>query len=147
MSLVDKIRKDMFSFAKNGDSVSSQILKMVLASVKNEEIKKGGVLEDIEIEKVLRMEIKKIKDAIEQYEKMGREDLKAEEERQLDVLKKYLPELISEEEIRKVVEAKASEMGITSMSDMGRLMGAVMKDLNGRADGALVRQIVQEVLS
>lgn len=147
MSLTDQIRKDMFSSSKEGEVSASQILKMALASIKNEEIKKGEPLEDAEVEKILRTEVKKIKDSIEQYEKMGREDLKEEEEKQLEVLEKYLPKLMSEDEVRKVVEAKASELGITSVSDMGRLMGAVMKDLNGKADGAVVRQIVQEILS
>lgn len=147
MSLIEQIRRDMFNSSKEGNVSASQILKMALASIKNEEIRKGETLEDAEVEKILRTEVKKIKDSIEQYEKMGREDLKEEEEKQLEVLEKYLPKLMSEDEVRRVVEAKASELGITSVSDMGRLMGAVMKDLNGKADGAIVRQIVQEILS
>lgn len=147
MSLIDQIRKDMFQASKDGRSSESNILKMAIASVKNEEVKKGENLEDTEIEKILRTEVKKIKDSIEQYESMGRNDLAEEEKKQLEVLEKYLPELMPEGEIKKIVEAKASEIGITSMSDMGKLMGVVMKDLNGKADGAVVRQIVQEVLS
>lgn len=147
MSLIDQIREDMFEASKNGDSLRSDILKIAMASVKNEEVKKGEALEDAEVEKILRTEVKKIKDSIEQYEGMGRNDLAEEEKKQLEVLGKYLPELMPEDEIKKIVEAKASEMSITSMSDMGKLMGIVMKDLNGKADGAVVRQIVQEVLS
>lgn len=144
---MDQIRGDMFEASKEGDSLRSDILKIAMASVKNEEVKKRETLEDSEVEKILRTEVKKIKDSISQYENMGRNDLADEEKKQLEVLEKYLPELMSEEDIRKIVEAKASETGITSISDMGRLMGSVMKDLNGKADGAVVRQIVQKVLS
>ena len=147
MSLEDQIRKDMFKASKEGLSFDIQILKIALASIKNEEIKKGEKLEDTEVEKILRAEVKKIKDSIAQYEQMGRNDLVEEEKKQLTVLEKYLPELMSEEDVRKVIEAKVSELGISSANDMGKLMGIVMKELNGKADGAVVRQIVQEILS
>lgn len=147
MSLIDQIRKDMFEASKKGRSFESDILKMAIASVKNEEVKKSESLENAEVERILRTEVKKIKDSISQYEDMGRNDLAEEEKKQLAVLEKYLPELMSEEEVKKVVEAKAFEMGISSVSDTGKLMGIVMKDLSGKADGAIVRQIVQEILS
>lgn len=147
MSLEDQIRKDMFEASKEGLSFDVQILKIALASIKNEEIKKGEKLEDAEVEKILRAEVKKIKDSIAQYEQMGRNDLVDEEKKQLSVLEKYLPQLMSEEDVRKVIEAKASELGISSVNEMGKLMGIVMKELNGKADGAVVRQIVQEILS
>ena len=147
MSLVDQIRKDMFDASKKRASFDVQILKIALASIKNEEIKRGEELSDSEIEKVLRTEVKKIEDSIVQYEQMGRKDLVEEEEKQLSVLEKYLPTLMSEDEVRKIVEVKALELGISSADDTGRLMGMVMKELNGKADGAVVRQIVQEILS
>lgn len=146
MSLVDQIRKDMFDASKKGASFDVQILKIALASIKNEEIKRGKGLSDSEIEKVLRTEVKKIKDSIVQYEQMGRKDLVEEEGKQLSVLEKYLPTLMSEDEVRKIVEARALELGISSADDTGRLMGMVMKELNGKADGAVVRQIVQGIL-
>ena len=147
MSLIDQVRKDMFKASKDGRSFESDILKMVIASVKNEEMKKGKELKDVDIEKVLRKETKKIKDSISQYEKMERKDLVEEEQKQLDILEKYLPELMSEEDIKKVVEAKASELEISSIKEMGKLMGIVMKELNGKADGGVVRQVVQDTLS
>lgn len=147
MSLIDQIRKDMFKASKEGRSFEADILKIAMASVKNEEVKKGESLKDSDVEKILRTEAKKIKDAISQYEEMGRKDLAEEEKKQLEVIEKYLPELMSEEDIKKIVEAKASELEVSSMRDMGKLMGVVMKELNGKADGAVVRQIVQNTLS
>ncbi len=76
-----------------------------------------------------------------------RKDLVEEEQKQLDILEKYLPELMAEEDIKKVVEAKASELEISSIKEMGKLMGIVMKELNGKADGGVVRQVVQDTLS
>ena len=147
MSLIDQVRSDMFKASKDGRSFESEILKIAIASVKNEEMKKGKELKDVGVEKVLRTETKKIKDSISQYEKMQRKDLVEEEKKQLDVLEKYLPELMSEEDIKKIVEVKASELGISSIKEMGKLMGIVMKELNGKADGGVVRQIVQDTLS
>ena len=147
MSLIDQVRNDMFKASKDGRSFESDILKMVIASVKNEEKKQGKELKATGVEKILRTETKKIKDSISQYEKMRRKDLVEEEKKQLDILEKYLPELMSKEDIKKVVEAKASELEISSIKEMGKLMGIVMKELNGRADGGVVRQIVQDTLS
>jgi uncharacterized protein YqeY len=147
MSLVDTIRKDMFLASKEGDSNRSDILKMVLSSVKNVEITKGEALEDSDVEKILRKETKKIQDSISQYSEMGRKDLVDTEKSQLDVLNKYLPDLMSDEEVEKVVKAKIEELGATSKRDMGRVMGIVMKELDGKADGGIVKRYVDQLLS
>ena len=147
MSLVDTIRKDMFQASKECDSLRSDILKMALAEIKNEQIASQKELEEKDIEKILRKEVKKIQDSIEQYEKMQRKDLVEKERIQLGVLNEYLPELLGEEELTKIVKEKVNEIGAESMQDMGRVMGAVMKELEGKADGNTVRTIVQELLS
>jgi len=147
MSLVDTIRKDMFQASKDGDKDRENILKMAIASVKNAEIEKGEELKKEEIQKILRKEVKKIKDSIEQFKEMGRDDLVAKEVVQLEVLQEYLPQPLSEKEVREVVEAKIEELGAEDMRDMGKVMGAAMKELEGKADGNTVKDIVQEILS
>jgi len=147
MSLVDTIRKDMFQASKDGDKDRENILKMAIASVKNAEIEKGEELKKEEIQKILRKEVKKIKDSIEQFKEMGRDDLVAKEVVQLEVLQEYLPQPLSEKEVREVVEAKIKELGAEDMGDMGKVMGAAMKELEGKADGNTVKDIVQEILS
>jgi len=147
MSLVDTIRKDMFQASKDGDKDRENILKMAIASVKNAEIEKGEELKKEEIQKILRKEVKKIKDSIEQFKEMGRDDLVAKEVVQLEVLQEYLPQPLSEKEVREVVEAKIEELGAESMRDMGKVMGVVMKELEGKTDGNTVKDIVQEILS
>lgn len=148
MSLVDTIRKDMFQASKEGNSTKSDILKLALAEIKNEQIALGKEeLEGNEVEKILRREVKKIVDSIEQFEKMQREDLVQREKAQLEVINGYLPELLSEDEVRKIVEQKVKEIGAVSVKDMGKIMGVVMKELDGKADGNTVKAIVLELLS
>lgn len=148
MSLVDTIRKDMFQASKEGNSTKADILKLALAEIKNEQIALGKEeLEENEVEKILRREVKKIVDSIEQFEKMQREDLVQREKAQLEVINGYLPELLSEDEVRKIVEQKVKEIGAVSVKDMGKIMGVVMKELDGKADGNTVKAIVLELLS
>jgi uncharacterized protein len=147
MSLVDTIRKDMFQASKEGKTLKSDILKMALAEIKNAQKASEKELEESDIEKILRREVKKIKDSIEQFEKMQRDDLVKKEKEQLEVLNEYLPELLGEDEVRKVVEEKIKQTGAESMRDMGKVMGVVMKELDGKADGNTVKTIVQELLS
>lgn len=148
MSLVDTIRKDMFQASKEGNSTKSDILKLALAEIKNEQIALGKEeLEENEVEKILRREVKKIVDSIEQFEKMQREDLVQREKAQLEAINEYLPELLGEDEVRKIVEQKVKEIGAVSVKDMGKIMGVVMKELDGKADGNTVKAIVLELLS
>jgi uncharacterized protein YqeY len=147
MSLVDTLRKDMFQASRDAQIEKSDILKMALASVKNAQLEVEEELKDTEVEKILRKEVKKIKDSIEQFKKMGREDLLKKEELQLEVLESYLPKLMNEEDVRKVVEEKITQVGAKDMKDMGKVMGTVMKELEGKTDGNTVKSIVQELLS
>jgi len=147
MSLTDTLRKDMFKAIKDGQKDQSEILKMALASIKNVQIESEKELTDKDIQKILRGEVKKIKDSIEQFNKMQRDDLVARETIQLEVLQSYLPQPMSEDEVRKVVQAKVKELNAESMRDMGKVMGVVMKELEGKADGNTVKGIVQDILS
>jgi hypothetical protein len=119
---------------------------MLIASIKNAQKASEKELTDKEIEQILRKEAKKIKDSIEQYKKMNREELVEKEQRDLKIIQRYLPELMSEEEIKQAVEQKIKELGATNIQDMGRVMGAVMKELEGKADGNTVKDIVQSKL-
>ncbi len=146
MSISENIRKDMFIASKEGRVDESNILKMAIAAVKNAEIEAGKELDDSEVEKILRKEYKKITDAIEQYEKMGREDLLSTEKAQLEVLNRYLPQLLSVEEVTEVVKKKIAELGVSEMRDMGRVMGAVMAEVGSRTDGNTVKNLVSGLL-
>lgn len=146
MSLYETIRKDMLKAIKSGEKEKSQTLKMAISSIKNAQIESEEELKDSDIEKILRKETKKIEDSIEQYSKMGRKDLLEKEQNDLELLKQYLPELMSEEDITKVVEEKIKQLEATNMGAMGKVMGVVMKELDGKADGNTVKNIVQSKL-
>jgi uncharacterized protein YqeY len=136
----------MLDAIKSGQKETSQTLKMAISSIKNAQIETKEELKDSDVVKILRKEAKKIEDSIEQYKEMGREDLLEKEQRDLSIIKKYLPELMSEKDITKVVEEKIEQLKATDMRDMGKVMGSVMKELEGKADGNSVKNIVQSKL-
>jgi uncharacterized protein len=147
MTLLEKIRKDVLEAVKEGEDDRVDILKIAIASLKNAEIEKGEELDDNEQEQILRKEVKKLKDAYEQYVDCDRQDLAEREKRQMNILESYLPKFMEEEEVREIVQKKIEELGADSSKDMGRVMGAVMKELSGKADGGTVNKIVKEVLN
>ena len=136
----------MFSASKEGNTEKADILKMAMASIKNAQIASEEELSDADMEKILRKEVKKVQDSIAQFTQMGRNDLAEREKHQLEVLEQYLPKQMSEEEIEKVVKGKIEELKPEGMRDMGKVMGAVMKEIGGNADGNVVREMVQKYL-
>lgn len=146
MSLLENIRKDMLDASKQGDDITVDILKLVIADIRNEQIALDKELTDEDVLKVLRKQERKIKDSIEQYSKMGRDDLVERESSQLKVIEKYLPSLMNEEEITKVVSKVIADTNSNGMHSMGLVMGSVMKELNGKADGNLVKDVVGKLL-
>lgn len=147
MSLLENIHEDMIDATRKGDTERSEILKMMFASVKNEEIDAGKTLSDDEVIKILRKESKKIQDSIDQFNKMNRLDLVHKEELQLNVIKEYLPELMEESQIKEIAMRVIKENNVQGIKDMGKVMGIVMKEINGQADGNTVRNIVSQLLS
>lgn len=147
MSLTDDIRKDMFNASKSGNASESDILKMVLATVKNEEISKGESLSDESVIKVIRKESKKIEDSINEFSKMNRDDLVEKEKAQLGVLERYLPALMDIKQVREIIKKVIVDTDAQGMKDMGKVMGLSMKELDGQADGNTVKDIVRELLS
>ncbi len=147
MSLTDDLRKDMFTFSKEGNTNASDILKMAIASIKNAQLTQESEMTVQDEERILRKEVKKIEDSIAQFTQMGRNDLVEKEKSQLEILQKYLPELMSEEDIKTIINNKIKELNISSMSDMGKLMGAVMKETAGKADGNTVKNLVIQILT
>ncbi len=146
MSLIETLRKDMFSASKEGNTEKADILKMAMASIKNAQLASEEELSDADMEKILRKEVKKVQDSITQFTQMGRNDLAEREKHQLEVLEQYLPKQMSEEDVEKVVKAKVEELKPEGMRDMGKVMGAVMKEIGGNADGNVVREMVQKHL-
>lgn len=136
----------MFSATKEGNIEKADILKMAMASIKNAQVASEEELSDADMEKILRKEEKKVQDSIAQFTQMGRNDLVERESKQLEVLEQYLPKQMNDEEVEKIVKAKIEELKPEGMKDMGKVMGAVMKEVAGNADGNTVREMVQKCL-
>lgn len=142
----DEIKEDLKEAMKNKDDTKKEVLRGVLTAFTNELISAGKKpdekLPDEEANTVLARLSKQRKDSIKQYEAGGRDDLVQGEAKELEVLQAYLPEQMSEEEVEKAVLAKKEKLGVTDTSEKGKLMGAIMQDLKGKADGTVVKSIV-----
>lgn len=138
-----QIDQDLTTSMKEGVAARTSVLRLLKASMQNEQIKLGHELSEAEVVKVLQREAKQRRDSIEQYRSGGRDDLADSEQHELDVIKAYLPDQMSEEELAGVVDAVITELGAEGLSQMGVVMGVVMKRANGRADGAAVSALVR----
>lgn len=145
MSILDKIEKDYEQAFKAREQNVVSTLRMLLAALKNEKIKKMAHLEDEDIFKVIKSELKKRREAIADYTKGNREDLATIEEKEAIILQQYLPAQLTEDDIRAKVKAIIAKAEDTS--NLGKVMAAVMVDLKNQADGTLVRKIVEEELA
>jgi len=131
------------------DSVRLETLRAMVAGFTNELVAKNRkpseMLNDEEALAVITRLSKQRKDSIEQFKKGNREDLVKVEEAQLAILETYLPKLMDKSEVVKIAEAKKTELGITDATKKGMLMSALMKDLKGKADGTLVKEVVEQL--
>jgi uncharacterized protein YqeY len=147
MSVLEQIDNDFKEALKSQNSEMVSVLRMLKSAFKNTQIEKGHELSDQETIAVLEKQAKQRQDSIAQYKSGNREDLAAKEQSELDVISKYLPEKMSEEELRGLVAEIITELGASSMQDMGKVMKAVLEKANGKADGSMVSAIVKEKLS
>ena len=142
--LLEKIQGDLKTAMKEKKEKELSAIRMLVSAVKNEEIaKRPKALEDTDVAAVIKREIKKLKDAAEQFAAGGRPELTAQYEEEVKFLGKYLPEEIGEEEVRRVVKTVVEK---ATDRNFGAVMKAVMAELKGKADGALVSRIVKEEL-
>lgn len=147
--LQKKIKEETVAAMKAKDSVKTNTLRGLSAAFTNELVTKGqkpdAEISDEDAIAVIRREVKKRKEAAEAFKNGGRAEMAAQEEQERAILEAYLPAMMSEEEIQKVAAAKKEELGIAEKKDMGRLIGAVMKDLAGKADGGDVKKVVESL--
>lgn len=149
MPLQQKIQQDMIAAMKNGDQLTTSTLRMLKAAIMKFEVsgKEKKEATDEESIQIVGKEIKSRKDSVEQFQKGGRDELAAKEEAEIKVLQKYLPAQMTEEELRKMINEIVNQVGAHSKADLGKVMGALMPRVKGKADGAMVNRIVQEMLN
>jgi uncharacterized protein len=148
MSQKDQIVADLTAAMKAKDAARTSTLRMLKAAIVNRQIEKGGELDDEEITKLLRSQVKQRRDSVEQYQKAGRQDLADKETAEIEVIEGYLPQAASQDEIDRSVAEAISETGASSMKEMGAVMKAAMNRLAGKnADGKAVSEAVKKKLS
>ncbi len=146
MSLKDLLLQDLKDAMKDGDTVKKTAVQMARSAVLQVEKDTKVTLDDDGIVEIIAKEVKKRMDTLPDFEKSGRDDLIDNLKAEIEVLKKYLPQQLSETEIENIVRNAISSTGAASAKDIGKVMQAVMPETRGKADGKLVNQIVKKLL-
>lgn len=147
MAIKEKLMADFKEAMKAHDEIAKNTISFARAAIKQYEVDHREELDDDGIAAILSKQVKMRKDALADFEKAGRIDLIDSYKSEIEILKRYLPEQLSDEKIREIIEETASESGIEGgMQNMGKLMGPVMAKVKGLADGNRVKQLVQEFL-
>lgn len=146
MGLLAQLTEDMKTAMKAKDKETLSVIRMVKSALSNEQIKLGHDLTADDEMTVLSREMKQRVEELTSYQEANREDLAEGIQQQIAILNKYMPKQLSESEVEEIVKATISEVGATSKADMGKVMGALMPKVKGKADGKLVSQKVQSLL-
>lgn len=146
MTLKDKLNQALKEAMKAGDSRKKATLRLALAEVKNAEIEEKGELGEGRVIGILQKEVKARQETIEGAQQADRQDLIDKAEAEIEILNEFLPQPLSEDELREIVLETISELGAESMADMGQVMGALMPKIRGKADGKIANQLVKEAL-
>lgn len=152
MALKDKIQQDLNEALKSREELKTSVLRLLSSSILNKEKDKryksgkaeDAPLTDDEIIDVISSEVKKRKEASALYEKGGRQELAKKESNEMEILQNYLPEQLSEEELRKLVKEAIGKVGAKEINDTGKVMGLIMPQVKGRANGSIVSKIIKE---
>ncbi|MFP3895511.1 MAG: GatB/YqeY domain-containing protein [Anaerolineales bacterium] len=147
MSLKERLMSDLKDAMREGDQIRKDAIRMVRAAVKNKEIELQQEISDEKVIEIISQEVKRRKEAIEMFEKGGRDDLVEREKAQLEILLAYMPEQMSREEVKEVVQEIVEDMNATSIRQLGPVMGRAMEELKGRAEGNVVNEVAREILS
>ena len=146
MSLFDTIQSDMYAAMKSGDKHKTGTLRVALSTLKDKKIEKREDLTDVEAIMIIQNLVKQRKEAADIYKENGRNDLMENENAELEILNAYLPQMMSEDDLRILVQKVVEDTGASSLSDIGKVMPEVMKQSAGKADGKMAQSIVRELL-
>ncbi|MEE8359974.1 MAG: GatB/YqeY domain-containing protein [Candidatus Omnitrophota bacterium] len=142
----ERIEKELKEALKEKNETKVSTLRMLKADLQNLAIQKKEELKDDSIIKVIQKQVKQRKDSIEQFKKGNRDDLAAKEEKELTILESFLPKMLSEEELTKIVKDVIAELGAATKKEMGGVIREVIAKAQGRADGKTVSQLVSGLL-
>ena len=142
-NLKPHLTADMKSSMRSGDKARLKVIRMILAAIKQVEVDERIELDDARVLAVIEKMAKQRRESISQFEQAGRDDLVEIEKAELEVIQHYLPEALSEEEIRQLIDAAIAETGASDMKQMGQVMGKLKPQLQGRADMGQVSQLIK----
>ena len=149
MGLKEKLHEDLVDSMRARERVVSETIRMVLTAITNEEVagKEARTLNDAEIITVISREAKKRREAAEEYAKAGRDDKAAAEREEGEIIARYLPAQLTEDEIKKMIADAITSTGAAGPADMGKVMGAIKGQIAGKADGSVVSALVKAALA
>ena len=147
MGLEERLVEEMKQAMQSGDKVRLSTIRMIRTALKNKEIETRKKLDEDEIFRVIQGMLRRGEESVEQFRAGGRMDLVEKETKEMEILKSYLPQSLSQEEILAVIDQSIQENQASSLKDLGKVMKSVMSKLGGKADGKLVNQLVKERLS
>jgi len=147
MNLEERLVEEMKQAMKSSDKARLSTIRMIRSALKNKEIELRKKLEDEEVVKVIQAMVRKAEESVEQFQIGGRTDLVDKEKKEIEIMKSFLPQPLSQEEILKIIDQSIQETQASSMKDIGKVMKSVMPKIGGKADGKLINQLVKERLS
>lgn len=147
MTLLSTLNDDMKTAMKAKDKETLQVIRMLKASIQNEQIKKGADLDEEEELTVLSREMKQRRDSLTEFEKADRTDLAEKVKCEITIVEKYLPAQLTEDELRQIAADAIAKTGAASPKEFGKVMGVIMPQVKGKADGNQVNAIVKELLN
>ena len=147
MSLEERLVEEMKQVMKSNDKLRLSTIRMIRSALKNKEIELRKKLTDEDIVKVVQGMVRKGEESVEQFQAGGRTDLVEKEKREIEILKSFLPQPLSQEEILKIIDQSIQETQASSPKDIGKVMKSVIPKIGGKADGKLINQLVKERLS
>lgn len=147
MNVVERLDQDMKQAMRAKDKFTLSVIRMMRSAIKNVEINERRTPDEDEVLDILNRELKQRRDSLQEFEKAGRDDLAESLKREIAIITQYMPAPLTEEELDAIVKETIRETGAASKAEMGKVMGALMPKVKGRADGKLVNQLVQKHLS
>jgi uncharacterized protein YqeY len=147
MSLEERLIEEMKQAMKSNDKLRLSTIRMIRSALKNKEIELRKKLEDEEVIKVIQVMVRKGEESVEQFQTGGRVDLVEKEKKEIEILKSFLPQPLSQEELLKIIDQSIQETQASSPKDIGKVMKSIMPKIGGKADGKLINQLVKERLS
>ncbi|MDX1413010.1 MAG: GatB/YqeY domain-containing protein [Candidatus Promineifilaceae bacterium] len=146
MSIKVQLRDDLAEAMRAGDTEKRNTLRLLLAAIKQAEVDEQQSLDDSGVQAVLAKQAKQRRESVEEYERAGRSDLAAQEQEELMVIEQYLPQQMTREQVEELASQAIADVGASSSKDMGKVMGLLMPQLKGKADGRMVNEVVRELL-